>query len=56
MAIDQALLDIVACQKCKGEIAMTEEKNGLVCNACRLVYPITDDIPVMLIEEAKPLD
>ena len=54
MAIDQALLDILACPKCKGEVAMTEENDGLVCNACRLVYPITDDIPVMLIAEANP--
>ena len=56
MAINQALLDILACPKCKGEVALTEKKDGLVCNACRLLYPITDDIPVMLIEEAKPLD
>ncbi len=56
MAIDQTLLEILACPKCKGEVGLTEKKDGLVCNACRLIYPITDDIPVMLIEEAKPLD
>lgn len=56
MAIDRALLDILACPKCKGDVALTEKKDGLVCNVCRLIYPITDDIPVMLIEEANSLD
>lgn len=55
MAISQELLDILACPKCKGEIHLNEEKNGLVCDQCRLLYEIRDDIPVMLIEEAKPL-
>ncbi len=56
MAIDQTLLEILACPKCKGKVALTEKKDGLVCTACRVVYSITDDIPVMLIEEAEPLD
>lgn len=55
MAINQELLDILACPKCKGEIHMNEKKDGLVCEACRLVYEIRDEIPIMLIEEAKPL-
>ena len=53
MAIDKELLDILACPKCKGEIKLTEEKDGLVCEACKLKYPIKDDIPVMLIDEAE---
>ena len=53
MAIDQELLDILACPKCKGDVRLTEEKDGLVCEACRLKYPIRDDIPVMLIDEAE---
>ena len=56
MAIDQTLLDILACPKCKGKVILMEKKDGLSCHACRVIYPITDDIPVMLIEEAKPLD
>lgn len=56
MTISQQLLDILACPKCKGDIYLTEEKDGLVCQACRLVYEIRDDIPIMLIEEAKPLE
>ena len=56
MAINQELLDILACPKCKGDIHLNEEKDGLVCETCRLVYEIRDDIPIMLIEEAKPLE
>ena len=55
MAINQELLDILACPQCKGEIHLTDAQDGLVCEACRLVYEIRDDIPIMLIEEAKPL-
>lgn len=55
MAVDQQLLDILVCPKCKGEIHLTEQKDGLICNACRLKYDIRDDIPIMLIEEAKPI-
>lgn len=55
MAIDKELLDILACPKCKGEIKLTEEEDGLVCEACSLKYPIKDDIPVMLIDEAEKI-
>ena len=55
MAIKQELLDILACPKCKGDIHLNEKGDGLVCDACRLMYPIKDDIPVMLIEEATRL-
>jgi len=52
MAIDKELLEILACPKCKGDIRLNEKGDGLICNACRLMYPIKEDIPVMLIEEA----
>ncbi|HJU62191.1 MAG TPA: Trm112 family protein [Candidatus Binatia bacterium] len=52
MPISQELLDILACPKCKGEIRLNESGDGLICDACRLMYPIKDDIPVMLIDEA----
>jgi hypothetical protein len=55
MALSQELLDILACPKCKGDIRLNEAQDGLVCEACRLVYPIQDDIPIMLIEEAQAL-
>ena len=56
MAIDQELLDILACPQCKGDIKLTEEGDGLICDVCKLKYPIRDDIPVMLIDEAIKLD
>jgi uncharacterized protein YbaR (Trm112 family) len=55
MAINPELLEILACPQCKGDIHLNEKENGLICEACKLVYEIRDDIPIMLIEEAKPL-
>lgn len=55
MALKKELLDILACPKCKGELALTEKEDGLVCEACDLLYEIRNDIPVMLIDEAKKL-
>ncbi|MBI5379179.1 MAG: Trm112 family protein [Nitrospirae bacterium] len=55
MGISKELLEILACPKCKGAIHLTEKEDGLVCEACRLLYPIKEDIPVMLIDEALPL-
>ncbi len=54
--ISQELLDILACPKCKGEVTLTEKKDGLVCEGCKLLYEIREDIPIMLIDEAKKLD
>jgi len=53
--LDKALMEILACPKCKGKIYYNDSKNGLVCDACQLEYPIRDDIPVMLIDEARDL-
>jgi len=55
MALNKELLDILACPKCKGDVRLTDKQDGLVCNACKLMFPIKDDIPVMLIDEAIPL-
>ena len=55
MPISQELLDILACPKCKGDIYLNETKDGLICEKCLLIYEIKDNIPIMLIEEAKPL-
>ncbi len=55
MAIHPELLEILACPKCKGEIRLNAAQDGLICERCRLVYEIRDDIPIMLIDEAKPL-
>jgi len=56
MAINQELLEILVCPKCKGEICVNDNQDGLICDACRLLYEIRDDIPIMLIEEARPMD
>lgn len=53
MALSQDLLDILACPQCKGELHLTEKQDGLICEACKLKYPIKEDIPIMLIEEAE---
>ncbi len=55
MAISKDLLEILACPKCKGEVQLTPAGDGLACQQCKLLYPIKDDIPVMLIDEAQPL-
>ena len=52
MAISKDLLDILACPKCKGDLHLNPTHHGPICEACRLMYPIKDDIPIMLIDEA----
>jgi uncharacterized protein YbaR (Trm112 family) len=52
MPIDKELLAILACPQCKGKIYLSETGEGIICDQCRLLYPINDGIPVMLIEEA----
>lgn len=54
--IDKELLDILACPKCKGDIHLNEDQSGLICDSCKLMYPIKDDIPIMLIDEATKLE
>lgn len=56
MTINKELLDILACPKCKGNVHLNEKEDGIVCDSCKLMYPIRDDIPIMLIDEAIPLD
>lgn len=56
MPVSKELLEILACPKCKGEILLNHAGDGLICKTCRLIYPIKDDIPVMLIDEALPLE
>jgi uncharacterized protein YbaR (Trm112 family) len=53
MAVSKELLEILVCPVCKTPVELLQEENGLRCAACRLVYPIRDDIPVMLVDEAR---
>lgn len=57
MAIHPELLALVRCPKCKGAVSERDTKgaNGLVCEKCRLVYAVVDDIPNFLVDEARPL-
>ncbi len=58
MSISEDLLEILVCPKCKGQVRLNTEENGteqrgLVCEPCGLLYEIRDDIPIMLVEEAR---
>lgn len=56
MTIPDQLMAILVCPRCKGDLEhRTGQEESLVCHACRLVYPVRDGIPIMLIDEAKPL-
>jgi uncharacterized protein YbaR (Trm112 family) len=56
MGVSKELLEILACPKCKGELRLNQTEDGLICERCRLLYEIRDEIPIMLIDEAKHLD
>lgn len=56
MGIRKELLEILACPQCKGALRLNPTEDGLICDRCRLLYEIRDEIPIMLIDEAKPLD
>ena len=53
--MDKKLLDILVCPVCKGELVYKKAEQELICKVDRLAYPIRDDIPVMLEEEARQL-
>ena len=55
MTLAPELLQILVCPKCKGELEYRSTPEFLVCHSCRLAYPVEDGIPIMLIDEAKPL-
>lgn len=51
--LNKDLIDVLACPKCKGDVIVTEDK--VICESCKVYYPIEDDIPVMLIDRAVDL-
>lgn len=55
MSLNKDLLEILACPQCKGDLEYRDSENKLICHACKLVYRVEDDIPIMLIDEAQPL-
>lgn len=54
MTLNKELLDILACPKCKSDLELLPGEDGLKCAECDVVYPIRDDIPIMLVDEAVP--
>jgi uncharacterized protein YbaR (Trm112 family) len=56
MSIDPSLLEILACPKCKSIVELNGAKDGLICHQCGLLYHIRDGIPIMLIDEATPIE
>ena len=55
MTVPAQLLEILVCPKCRGELDYREKEAQLVCQACKLAYEVRDGIPIMLIDEAKPI-
>ena len=56
MAVSKELLEILVCPLCKTPVQLTSDEKGLKCGTCWRVYPIRDDIPVMLVDEARVED
>jgi uncharacterized protein YbaR (Trm112 family) len=56
MALSKELLEILACPQCHGPVLLTPDGSGLTCSACRLLFRVENDIPIMLLDQAKPLE
>ncbi len=54
MGLSKELLDILACPQCKQDVHLNSDETGIICENCNLLYEIRENIPIMLIEEAKP--
>lgn len=55
MTVPAELLEILVCPRCKGALRAEPEAARLVCETCRVAYPVRDGIPIMLVDEAEPL-
>lgn len=55
MALSDKLLEKLVCPDCKKKLIYEEQKNRLVCNTCRVAYRVTDNVPVLLTDEAEKL-
>lgn len=53
--MDDKLLGLLACPACKGEVTPDTKEEFLLCRRCKLKYPVIEDIPVMLVDEAVPI-
>jgi len=55
LALSEKLLDMIVCPQCKGRLEYQEKEEKLICQACRLSYRVSDDIPVLLVDEAEKI-
>jgi uncharacterized protein YbaR (Trm112 family) len=55
MPLNKQLLEILVCPQCHGKVRLDENLRGLICDQCKLLYEIKNDIPIMLLEEARKL-
>lgn len=53
MNLDQTLLDLIVCPACRSDLRVDDQHEELVCSGCGLAYPVRDDIPVLLVDEAR---
>ncbi len=55
MSLSKELLEILVCPKCKGKLEYRENEDRLICMTCELGYPVKDDIPIMIVDQAHTL-
>lgn len=55
MPLPKDLIEMLACPKCKGKITLRADESAFECAACKLAYPVVDEIPNFIVEEAQPL-
>lgn len=55
MALNRELLEILICPKCRGKVRFDQKSNGIICDKCKLLYDVKEDIPVMLVETARKI-
>lgn len=53
--LSKEIIDILACPKCKCSIKLTKDEKQFICDKCKVIYPIEDGIPELLIEKAQPI-
>lgn len=56
MPLSEVTLSFIVCPQCRGGLIYLQDQSQLICNACRLIYPVRDDIPVLLVEEAQKME
>ena len=55
MPLNRELIELLACPKCRGKLDLRGDESAFVCARCKLAYPVIDEIPNFIIEEAQPI-